>query len=87
MRRRRVHGGTARRVTNAQVPKRGVSDAGVGKPFLAEGRKPLSDPIASLGVGVSQQWCGKEIRWLQTEENEPGWCWSGDSFPFPTHGL
>lgn len=65
--------------------------AGVGKPFLAEGRIPLSGPIASLGVcvnlGVSQQQCGKEIMWLQTEENEPGWCWSADSFPFPTHGL
>lgn len=50
--------------------------AGEGKPFLAEGRIPLSGPIASLGVcvnlGVSQQQCGKEIMWLQTEENEPG---------------
>lgn len=56
--------------------QRGVSDAGVGKPFLAEGRIGLSNPIASLhicmNVGVSQQQCGKEIMWLQTEGNEPG---------------
>lgn len=35
-----------------------------------------SEPIASLGVcvslGVSLQQCGKEIMWLQAEENEPG---------------
>lgn len=59
--------GATRRVTAAQIPKRGAI-AGEGK--------PLSDPITSLGVcvdlGVSQQQCEKEIMWLQTEENEPG---------------
>lgn len=69
-------GGITGRVTAAQIPKRGVSEAGVGKPSHAEGRITLSDPIASLDVhvnlGVSQQRCGKEIVWLHTEGNEPG---------------
>lgn len=80
-------GGTNSRITTARIPKRGVSDAGVGKPFLAEGRIGLLNPVTSLSIhtnlSVSQQQCGKEIMWLQTEGNEPGWCWSGGSFLFP----
>lgn len=69
-------GGTNSRITTARIPKRGVSDAGVGKPFLAEGRIGLLNPVTSLSIhtnlSVSQQQCGKEIMWLQTEGNEPG---------------
>lgn len=75
VRRRKVSDGTTRRVTTAQIPKRGVSDCW-SRESLAESRMAHSDPITSLGIcvslGASLQQCGKEVMWLQNEENEPG---------------
>lgn len=71
-----AHSGTNSRIPTARMPKRGVSDAGVGKPFLAEGRIGLSSPITSLcirvNLSVSQPQRGKEIMWLPAEGHEPG---------------
>lgn len=71
----RACSGTNRSITTSRIPKRGVSDAGVGTPFLAEGRS-LSNPIVSqhihVDLSVSQQKRGKEIMWLQTKEMSRG---------------
>lgn len=43
-------GVTNRRLTTAGIPKRGVSDTGVGKLILTEGRVGLSDLTTSVHI-------------------------------------